>query len=330
MDDFRLQFVAEAIAHQHQNHRWRSLTPIQPLDAVRVQKGEQTLINFSANDYLGLSKHPALMQAAQDYTARYGTGSTASRLVSGTYDIHTELEAAIATAVGQEASLLFNSGFQTNVSVLATLADRHSLVVCDRRVHNSLIQGILLSRATFKRYRHNDLNHLEMLLKTAQQRSYNRVLIVSETVFSMDGDRADVAALTQLAEQYGAILYLDDAHALGVLGRDGTGLAAHQPRVDVVVGTFGKACGAFGAFVACSSQLRDYLVNFCPGLIYTTALPPSVIGTVLAALKLIHLSWRRSNDRIRSRIVTTDFFQKFLDFPSCIYQILLFIIFDIL
>lgn len=287
MDNRRLRFVDDAIAHQHQTHRWRSLTPVCPVDAVRVRKGDQILINFSANDYLGLAKHPALIEAARTYTELYGTGSTASRLVSGTYDIHAKLEATIATAVGQESALIFNSGFQANMSVLATLADRHSLVVGDRLIHNSLIQGILLSRATFKRYRHNDLNYLEAILKNAQQQSYNRILIVAETVFSMDGDRANVAALIQLAEQYGAILYLDDAHAFGVLGENGMGLAAHQPRVDVVVGTFGKSCGAFGAFVACSAKLRDYLVNFCPGLIYTTALPPGVLGTVLAALHLI-------------------------------------------
>lgn len=283
----RLAFVEDAIAHQHQAQRWRSLTPVQPLDAVHIQKGNRRLLNLSANDYLGLSKHPRLIAAAQTYAAEYGTGSTASRLVSGTYDIHSELEGTIATAVGREAALVFNSGFQANVSVISTLVDRNSLVVCDRLVHNSIVQGILLSRARLKRYRHNDLNHLESILKTAEAHSYNRVLIISETVFSMDGDRSDVDGLINMAQRYQALLYVDDAHGLGVLGPKGMGLAAHKTGIDIVVGTFGKAFGAFGAFVACSAKLRDYLVNFCPGLIYTTALPPSIIGSVATAFELI-------------------------------------------
>ena len=287
MTHSRLAFLDDAIAHHHHTQRWRSLTPIHPIDAVHIQKGDRPLLNFSANDYLGLSKHPQLIAAAQSYTERYGTGSTASRLVSGTYDIHAQLECAIATAVGREAALVFNSGFQANVSIIATLVDRQSLVVCDRLVHNSIVQGILLSRARLKRYRHNDLAHLESILKMARDGTYNRVVVISETVFSMDGDRSDVNGLIELADRYQTLLYLDDAHALGVLGPQGMGLAAHKSGIDVVVGTFGKAFGAFGAFVACSAKLRDYLVNFCPGLIYTTALPPSVIGTILTALALM-------------------------------------------
>ena len=311
MKQDKLAFLDQAIARQHQAHRWRTLTPVHPVDAVHVRKGGRTLLNFSANDYLGLSKHPTLISAAQTYSEKYGTGATASRLVSGTYEIHAQLEAAIARAVGREAALIFNSGFQANVSILATLADRESLVVCDRLVHNSMIQGILLSRARLKRYRHNDLNHLEQILKTATaQGHYNRILVVSETVFSMDGDRSDVDGLIQLAHRYNALLYLDDAHALGVLGPHGMGLAAHKDGVDVVVGTFGKAFGAFGAFVACTQKMREYLVNFCPGLIYTTALPPGVIGTITAALRLIpqmesdrhHL--HAMANRVRSRLQT--------------------------
>lgn len=305
----RLAFLDNALSRQQQSQRWRSLTPVKPVDAVHIQKGDRTLISFSANDYLGLSKHPQLIAAAQIYAERYGTSATASRLVAGTYDIHNHLEEAIATAVGKEAALIFNSGFQANVSIISTLVDRQSLVLCDRLVHNSLVQGILLSRARLKRYRHNDLEHLESLLKSAvDDGSYNRILVVSETVFSMDGDRSDVDGLIQLAQQYQTLLYIDDAHALGVLGTGGMGLAAHKPGIDLVVGTFGKAFGSFGAFVACSAKMRDYLVNFCPGLIYTTALPPSIIGTILTALELMptldaertHL--HRCADRLRAHL----------------------------
>ncbi len=281
----KLAFVDRALAERQQTQRWRSLQSITPLDAVRVLKNGQKLLNFSSNDYLGLSKHPALIAAAQDYTARYGAGSTASRLVTGTYDIHQQLEEKLAIACGREAALLFNSGFQANVSLLASLLDSRSLVLCDRLIHNSLIQGILASQARFIRYAHNDLNHLEKLLHQAGD--YSRVVIVTETVFSMDGDRSDVATLVNLAEKHNAILYLDDAHALGVLGQDGMGLAAHQEGADIAVGTFGKAFGAFGAFVTCSHKLKDYFVNCCGGFIYTTALPPAVIGAIAAALELM-------------------------------------------
>jgi 8-amino-7-oxononanoate synthase len=283
----KFAFVDRALAERAETQRLRSLQALTPADAVQVIKQGRRLLNFSSNDYLGLSKHPALIQAAQDYTAQYGTGATASRLVTGTYEIHRQLEEKLAIACGREAALLFNSGFQANFSILASLLDQRSLVLCDRLVHNSLLQGALASRARLIRYPHSDLNRLEAILQNANQQSYNRVVIVTETVFSMDGDRSDVDALVKLAQQYNAILYLDDAHAIGVLGKHGMGLAAYRPEVDLVVGTFGKAFGAFGAFVACSARLRDYLINCCPGFIYTTALPPAVIGAIDAALTLM-------------------------------------------
>jgi 8-amino-7-oxononanoate synthase len=283
----KFAFIDKALAERMQNQRLRSLHPVQPEDAVHVFQQGQRLLNFSSNDYFGLSKHPALIAAAQAYTQQYGTGATASRLVSGTYEIHQQLEHKLAMACGREAALLFSSGFQANATVLATLLDRQSLVLCDRLVHSSLLQGILASRARFTRYSHNNLNHLEALLKTASQKSYSRIVIVTETIFSMDGDRSDVASLTHLAGQYNAILYLDDAHALGVSGQAGMGLTAHQEGVDLAIGTFGKAFGSFGAFVACSRTMREYLLNCCPGFVYTTALPPAVIGAIDAALTLI-------------------------------------------
>jgi 8-amino-7-oxononanoate synthase len=282
----KFAFIDSALAERVQSQRFRSLHPVQPIDAVHVVRDGRVLLNFSSNDYLGLSKHPALIRAAQQYTEQYGTGATASRLVSGTYEIHQNLEEKLAVACGREAALLFNSGFQANATILSSLLDRQSFVLCDRYVHNSLLQGILVSGARFKRYAHNDLNQLETGLQQAQH-AYSRIVIVTETVFSMDGDCSDLGGLIQLADRYGAILYLDDAHALGVLGQDGMGLAAHRTGVDLTIGTFGKAFGAFGAFVTCSKKLRDYLINYCPGFIYTTALPPAVIGAIEAALLLM-------------------------------------------
>lgn len=280
-------FIEQALEQRNRDQQLRKIHPFEPKNAVQGVRGDRQLINFSSNDYLGLSKHPALIQMAQDYTQKYGTGATASRLVTGTYRIHQYLEQQLANACGYEAALLFNSGFQANATILPTLLDSSALVLCDRLVHNSLLHGIRASRARFMRYRHNDLNHLESLLVKGSHKSYSRMMIVSETVFSMDGDRSDIDALIQLAQSHNAILYLDDAHAFGVIGKAGMGLAAHRAGVDVVINTFGKAFGTFGAFVACTQQLRDYLVNYCPGFIYTTSLPPAVIGAITAALDLV-------------------------------------------
>ncbi|MGK7956941.1 MAG: 8-amino-7-oxononanoate synthase, partial [Crocosphaera sp.] len=247
----------------------------------------KTLINFSSNDYLGLSKHPKIIAASQDYLNQYGTGSTASRLVTGTYDIHEKLEQKLANFCGKEAALLFNTGFQANTTIIPTLVNQKSLVLCDRLVHNSILQGILLSKAQWKRYQHNNVNHLERLLKKAVLQGYNRILIVTETVFSMEGDRSDVDALIHLSQQYNTLLYLDDAHAFGIMGEKGMGLTAHKSGIDISLGTFGKAVGSFGAFITTSKLMRDYLINCCPGFIYTTALPPAVIGSITAAIDMI-------------------------------------------
>lgn len=281
-------FIKAALGQRHQEYRFRSLTPVEPiLGTSRVVRDGNELINFCSNDYLGLSSHPKVIERSKEFAENYGAGSGSSRLVSGTLNIHQKLEEKLAGVLGLEAVLVFNSGFQANTSILSSLADRNSLILADKKSHNSLIQGALLSRADFKRFDHNDLNHLERLLKTASGKDYNRIWVVSETVFSMDGDLNDIDGLIQLSEKYGALLYSDDAHALGVLGEKGLGLNYGKRGIDLSLGTFGKAFGSFGAFAGCSSEMKDYLINFCPGFIYTTALPPAIIGALDAALELI-------------------------------------------
>ena len=282
----KFTFIQQALDQRSPTQR-RSLHPLIPQDAVHVLQEGRSLLNFSNNDYLGLSKHPALIQMAQEYISQYGTGATASRLVTGTYNIHEQVEQQLAAACGREASLLFSSGFQANSTILPSLVDRQSLVLGDRLVHNSILQGVLSSKAKLIRYHHNDLDHLKNLLQKSRQQSYNRILIASETIFSMDGDISDIDKLVQLTRQYDAILYIDDAHAVGAMGTNGMGLASHRPDIDVVIGTFGKAFGSAGAYVTCSSLIRDYLINFCPGFIYTTGLPPGTVGAIAAALTLI-------------------------------------------
>ena len=284
----KTDFIKAALDQRQLEHRFRSLAPVKPiLGTSRVIRNGEELINFCSNDYLGLSSHPKVIERSAEFVAKYGAGSGASRLVSGTLDIHQELEKKLAEVLGLEAVLVFNSGFQANTSILSSLADRNSLILADKKCHNSLIQGALLSRADFKRFNHNDLNHLESLLKSASEKDYNRIWIVSETVFSMDGDQSDVDGLIELSDMYGALFYSDDAHALGVLGAKGLGLNYAKSGIDMSIGTFGKAFGSFGAFAGCSKEMKDYLINFCPGFIYTTALPPAIIGALDAALELI-------------------------------------------
>lgn len=271
--------------------RWRSLRAFGPSRGGRIESAGGLLVNFSSNDYLGLARHPEVVGRARDYAERWGTGAGSSRLVCGTRDIHETVEAKLAAGKGSEAALVIASGYQANVSVLAALLDAkvlgaEPLVLSDRLNHASIHDGCKLAGAPELRYRHNDAAHLEELL-TRNRRPRQPCFILSETVFSMDGDRADVAALVSIARRHGAFLYLDEAHATGVLGRGGFGLAADHPGADLVMGTFGKALGSFGAYVACSTALRDYLVNRCGGLVYSTALPPPVLGAIDAALDLL-------------------------------------------
>lgn len=251
----------------------------------------RALIDVSSNDYLGLSQHPLTKSRAADWAERYGAGAPSSRLVTGTRGIAVELEEKLAAFKGCEAALLIGSGFQANATVipaLATLGD--TLIFSDSLNHSSIVQGCRLAKARTIIFRHNDLNHLAELLR-ANAAHCGRRLIVTESVFSMDGDRSDLAALVTLAEQHGAALYVDEAHAVGVLGPEGRGLVAALPltcgKVDVVMGTLGKAFGSYGAYIAGSRALIDFLINRCAGFIYATALPPAVLGAVDAALDLI-------------------------------------------
>ncbi|GAB5408775.1 MAG: hypothetical protein BalsKO_11400 [Balneolaceae bacterium] len=218
-------FITKALAQRKEEHRFRSLRAVEPIHGTsKIIIDRRELVNFCSNDYLGLSTHPEVINRSVEFAKKYGAGSGASRLVSGSLTIHKKLEEKLSDVLGLESVLVFNSGFQANTTVISTLADRNSLILADKKCHNSLIQGALLSRAEFKRFNHNDLDHLESLLKEGLNKSYNRIWIVSETVFSMDGDRSDVSGLIGLAKKYGALFYSDDAHALGVLGEKRIGI----------------------------------------------------------------------------------------------------------
>ncbi len=273
-----------------QRRQLRRLAPVTPLPDGRVLRDGRVLVNFAGNDYLGLSQHPLLAERAGDWAARHGSGAGASRLVSGTSALHMAVEARIAALKGTEAALLFASGWQANATVIPALcaaSDGPALLFTDRLNHASLHHGCAAAGIRQVRFRHNDLAHLDSLL-TARVDTPGLKLIVTESVFSMDGDRADIKALSALAARHNAFLYLDEAHATGVLGAGGAGLGSDAPGgVDLLMGTFSKAMGSFGAYVAGSRALCDYLANAASGFVYTTALPPPLLGAIDAALDLL-------------------------------------------
>lgn len=270
--------------------RRRVLRPVEPLPGGRVRIDGRELVNFSSNDYLGLSRHPEVIERARRWLVEFGAGSGASRLVTGHLAAMEALEAKVARAKQAEAALILASGWQCNASVLPALLDRalwedEPLVFADRLIHASLHAGLELSGVRRHRYRHDDLGHLESLLKAHAGKPGPR-FIVTESVFSMDGDVIDMAALAQLAARWDAFLYVDEAHATGVLGPRGFGLSPGLG-IGLAMGTFSKGLGSFGAYVACSARLRQYLINRASGLIYATALPPAVLGAMDAAMDLV-------------------------------------------
>ena len=267
---------------------YRQLRHVSGDQASTLMVDGREVLNFSSNNYLGLANHPALGKAAIDAIERYGCGSGASRLISGNMTLHEELEIKLARLKGTQAALVFNSGFQANTGIIPTLVGDGDVVFSDALNHASIIDGCRLSRAKIVVYRHRDVDQLEDRLKDAPQSS--RKLIVTESLFSMDGDEAPLKQIVELSEKYDAMTLVDEAHATGVYEPDGAGLVSRLglgERVLVQMGTLGKALGGFGAYVAGSVALRELLINRCRSFIFTTSLPPVVMAMGIAALELI-------------------------------------------
>lgn len=288
MSSFDERFSDALRAIEGRGHR-RVLRAAALTPGGMLERNGQRYLDFSSNDYLGLARHPLLVERAREWTATMGAGAGASRLVTGTSEAHLALEARIAAFKGTEAALIFASGWQANAAVLPALlaAAPGTAVFADRLIHGSLHQGCAAAQVRQHRFRHNDLDHLEELLESKGRGAPAR-LILTESVFSMDGDVPDLARLARIAQRHDAFVYLDEAHATGVMGPGGAGLAATVPGgFDLVMGTFSKALGGFGAYVAGSRLLCDYLVNTCGGFIFSTAPPPAVLGTIDAALDMV-------------------------------------------
>jgi 8-amino-7-oxononanoate synthase len=246
------------------------------------------LIDFSGYDYLGLATHPAVVAAATDALTRYGTSVSASRVVSGERPLHRDLEETVAAFLGTEAALAMVSGHATSVSVLGHLLRPGDLALHDALAHDSILQGIRLSRARRRSFPHNDLDALDRLLTDLAPR-HRRVMVAVEGVYSMDGDLADLPALVELRRRHGFLLYVDEAHSLGVLGATGRGAGEHwgvgPTEVDIWMGTLSKALASCGGYVAGNAQLIEYLRYTCPGFLYSVGLPPASTAAALAALR---------------------------------------------
>jgi 8-amino-7-oxononanoate synthase len=296
---------------------------------IHGQGNNENLLDFSSNDYLNLSKNPKIIESAAEYLYRDGIGSTGSRLLSGNSEALEEFEGMIADKLKTESALVFSSGFQTNISVLAALLDSKVLgvtpiVFFDKLNHASLYQGVFLSSAELKRYSHNDYNELELLLERYNTTACPK-FIVTESLFSMDGDCADISKLADLSRKYNAFLYMDEAHAVGILGKDGYGLTLDNNLNYInylIMGTFSKALGSSGGYIACNKLVKDYLINKASGFIYSTALPPPIIAAAKKAWSMIpelEVERRKISDLglyLRSQLADNDF-----DYGNSVSQI---------
>ena len=276
----------------------RSLRSGMTAPTGRILLDGHEVILLGSNNYLGLSVHPVVVEAAATAVQKYGTGASASRLMSGNCELYTELEAKISEAKGTEAALVFGSGYLANIGTIPVLAGEGDLILSDALNHASIIDGCRLSQATKQIYRHCDVEHLESLL--VQSTKFRHRLIVTDGVFSMDGDIAPLPEICGLAERYDATVMVDDAHGLGVLGETGGGTIEHfglENRGIIQMGTLSKAIGGLGGYVAGSAALIDFLINRARGFIFTTGLPPATLAGASAAIDVI-----RSNPELRQRL----------------------------
>ncbi len=279
LDDI-LQQKLEVLSLKHLKRDIKTTTrAADPAGGVYVERGGKQLISFSCNDYLGLSHHPEVVAAGIEALAEYGAGAGASRLVTGNMDLYDDLEARLAAYKATQAACVFGSGYLANIGTIPALVGKGDLILADKLVHACMIDAARLSGATVMRFAHNNLDHCRMLLE-ANRAEHHHCLVMTETVFSMDGDRAPIEALATLAHSHDAWLMTDDAHGLGVTAR-------HHSSADIQMGTLSKAVGVYGGYVCGSAILIDYLKTAARSLIFSTALPPCVLASATAAMMII-------------------------------------------
>jgi 8-amino-7-oxononanoate synthase len=288
-------FIDEKLAQAHQQGRYRERQLIENSQGREIRVAGKSYLNFSSNDYLGLNQETDIVSALEKGAQLFGSSSSASSLVTGYHQVHQDLEQALCAWLNLEACLLFTSGFSANSGVLASLANKDTQIVLDKLSHASLIDGAVLAKAQanakFTRFHHNDTDHLASRLA----KHHGDQLIVTESIFSMDGDLAPLAEIQSLQQRHQAMLYIDDAHGLGVLGDRGQGATSQVATDDILLmGTFGKALASSGAFIGGSRKVIDYLINYCRHYIFSTSISPAQAYATLASISLCQQQqWRR-------------------------------------
>lgn len=282
-----MEFFIENIEKVKKENRYRQLKNIDKIEGKYIYINGEKIVDFSSNNYLGLRDDKRIIEAAHFALDKYGLGSGASRIVSGDCELFYQFEQSIARFKQKEAALLFNSGYDANLGVISSIMDKNDVIFSDKYNHASIYDGILLSGAKLIRYRHNDINDLENKLKKYRC-DYKKAMVITDSIFSMDGDRADLKSISDLKNSYDFIFMVDEAHATGIFGNNGEGLVNEQKAdVDIIMGTLGKAFGTQGAYIASKKIIIEYVINNARSFIFTTALSPILIAASLQSLEII-------------------------------------------
>jgi glycine C-acetyltransferase len=284
-----LSYLQEKIEELKDQGVYRKLPVFDGPNAARIRLNGKEVINLSSNNYLGFANHPRLKKAAIEAVEKYGVGAGAVRTIVGNMDIHEELERVLAEFKREEAVMVFQSGFNCNAGAIQAITDKGDVIISDELNHASIIDGVRLSRADKRVYKHSDMEDLETILEECKDK-YNTKLIITDGVFSMDGDLAKLPEIVELAEKYGALTYVDDAHGSGVLGENGRGTVDHfglHGRVDFIIGTLSKALGVVGGYVAGRKVMQEWLSHRGRPILFSTSLPPAAVGALIEAVKLL-------------------------------------------
>ncbi len=293
-----MKYISGELERIEKSGLYRELNIVESAQGTHLEIKGKTYLSFCSNNYLGLANNPLVIKAVKDAVGKYGWGAGASRLVSGNMRLHEVLEGEISKFKGKEASIVFPTGYMANIGTISSLVSKGDLVICDKLNHASIIDGCRLSGAGFRVYPHCDMKKLENILKKATQ--YSRKLIVTDTVFSMDGDIAPLPDIVRIAHKYKAMVMADEAHGTGVFGKRGGGVVEHfnlSKKIDIVMGTLSKAVGSLGGYVSGDADLINFLRNKARPFMYTTALPPAVCAASIAGIKLI-----RKNPSLRKSL----------------------------
>ena len=283
-----MKYISGELERIEKSGLYRELNIVESAQGTHLEIKGKTYLSFCSNNYLGLANNPLVIKAVKDAVGKYGWGAGASRLVSGNMRLHEVLEGEISKFKGKEASIVFPTGYMANIGTISSLVSKGDLVICDKLNHASIIDGCRLSGAGFRVYPHCDMKKLENVLKKATK--YSRKLIVTDTVFSMDGDIAPLPDIVRIAHKYKAMVMADEAHGTGVFGKRGGGVVEHfnlSKKIDIVMGTLSKAVGSLGGYVSGDEDLINFLRNKARPFMYTTALPPAVCAASIAGIKLI-------------------------------------------